>query len=232
MYNLDKYNFSTKEGFNSTLLKLRYSHLSRYFKGDSCLELGPADGEGTKILLKYFKKVVAVDGSKKLINKAKKEIKSKKVVLINSYFENLDLEEKFDTIMMAHVLEHVKNPVLVIKIATKFLKKDGIIIVDVPNALSIHRQVGVLMGMLKSEYELNKQDLSIGHKRVYNMQKLVKDITLGGLRVKNKGGIFLKPFSNAQMEKILSKKRIEAFSLMGIKFPEIAAEIYVVCSLK
>ena len=225
---LDTYKFSTKTGFNSILLGLRYKFLSKYFKGKTCLELGSADGEGTKMLLKHFDSIVAVDGSPKLVKKAKKGIKNRKVSFVISLFKDLALDEKFDTVILAHILEHVDNPVDTIKVAAKFVNDGGVLIIDVPNARSIHRQVGVLMGMLKSEYELNSADLSIGHKRVYDMNLLMRDIEKAGLSIKEKGGLFLKSFSNKQLERMLNKKGVEAFNLVGMRYPDIAAEIFVI----
>lgn len=231
MKNLDEYKFSTKEGFNSTLIKLRYDYLSKSFKGKSCLELGCADGEGTKILLNYFDRIVGVDGSERLIKKARKEIKNKKVDFVVSYFESLNLNEKFDTVFLGHILEHVEDPVRVIFSAKKFLRKKSVMLVDVPNALSVHRQVGVLMGMLSSVYSLNEADISIGHRRVYDLNKLEEDVKKAGMKVVETGGLFLKPLSNSQLEKILDKKGIVAFNEVGKRYPNIAAEIYVICSL-
>lgn len=231
MNQLDHYNFSTKEGFNATLLKLRYKELSIFFKNGSCLELGCADGEGTKMLLPHFEKIVAVDGSEKLINKAKKEITNKKVSFYVSFFEDFETDEKFDTVILAHILEHVDDPLPVLQVAKRFVKNGGVVLIDVPNALSIHRQVGVLMGMLPSEYSLNEADHSIGHQRVYDMTLLKKDIEKSGLKVVNEGGIFLKPFSNGQMESLLDKSGILAFDEMGKRYPAIAAEIYTICTV-
>lgn len=231
MNDLDQYNFSTKKGFNSVLLKLRYQEIKKYFKGKSCLELGCADGEGTKILLKHFNRVVAVDGSEKLINQAKEEIRSKKVSFIHSLFEKLELNKKFDVVILPHILEHIDNPIAILKKSKRFLKRNGVMIVDVPNAISIHRQVGVLMGMIRNEYSLNSADLSIGHKRVYDFNLLKRHIRKAGLKIINEGGVFLKPFSNAQMERLLDKKGVYAFNEVGKRYPGIAAEIYVVCKL-
>lgn len=231
MNKLDEYKFSTNTGFNSKLLELRYEHFKKFFKGKTCLELGCADGKGTKMLLKYFDEVVAVDGSEKLINQAKREIKSSKVTFITSYFENLITKKKFDVIVLAHILEHVDDPVQILKVAKKFLKKGGHMLVDVPNALSIHRQVGVLMGMIKTEYTLNDADLSIGHQRVYDLDLLKKDMKKVGLKVVNEGGIFLKPFSNAQMETLLDEKGVNAFNEVGSRYPHLSAEIFVVCTV-
>lgn len=108
------------------------------------------------------------------------------------------------------------------------LKKNGVIILDVPNSQSIHRQIGVLLGMLKRENQLNTQDKSIGHKRVYDMKILKRDVRKAGLLIKDSGGIFLKPFDNEQMGKILNEKGIAAFSKLGIRYPDISAEIYII----
>jgi 2-polyprenyl-3-methyl-5-hydroxy-6-metoxy-1,4-benzoquinol methylase len=43
--------------------------------------------------------------------------------------------------MLTHILEHVDDPVQVLKIAKKFLKEDGVLIADVPNAHSLHREL-------------------------------------------------------------------------------------------
>jgi len=231
MNNLDKLNFSTKTGFNSILIKLRYNEYKKYFKGNNCLEFGCADGEGTKILLHYFDRVVGVDGSKDLINKISHEIRDKRAEFIESYFEKFRTKEKFDFIILGHVLEHVDNPVAVIKSAKKCLKESGKMLIDVPNALSVHRQIGKLMGMLPTEYSLNETDISIGHQRVYAWKTLRRDIKKAGLKIVKEGGLFFKPFSNQQMSDLLDENGIIAFNELGKKYPEIAAEIFVICKL-
>jgi len=231
MNELDQFEFSTKDGFNSVLIKERYDTLQRFFKGDSCLELGCADGEGTKILLQNFKRVVGVDGSGRLIKQAKANIKDRKVEFVCSYFEHFKTKERFDVIYLGHILEHVDNPIIVLKDTKTFLKKDGIMIIDVPNAMSIHRQAGVLMGTLKNEYELNDADRSIGHKRVYDLGLLKKDITKAGLEVIEEGDIFIKPFPNNTMLKLINNNNLKAYSHLGAKYPEIAAEIYIICKV-
>lgn len=229
MNRLDHFRFSTKTGFNGVLLRLRYRELSRFFKGKSCLEFGAADGEGTRFLTKHFQRIVAVDGSVKQIGQLRKSVRSRKVEGVVSLFEKFNSEERFDTVLLAHILEHVADPVKTLRIARRHLKKGGVLLIDVPNALSIHRQVGVRMGMLKTEYHLNAADRSIGHRRVYDFDRLRRDVLKAGLRIKKEGGIFLKPFSNAQMEKLLNRSGIQAFSTVGKKYPELAAEIYLVC---
>lgn len=221
--------FSSKKGFNSKLIEFRYKTLSPFFNRGSCLELGCADGKGTELLLPYFRKVVAVDGSSKLIKSLRRNIKSKKLTTIVSLFEEYNPNEKFDTIIMGHILEHVKNPILILKRAKKWLKKNGIILIDVPNANSLHRQAGVKMGLLKKCTDLNESDIKVGHRRVYTIKTLQKDIKKAGLKIKKIGGVFLKPLSNKQIEDTWNKRMINAFYELGKEYPEIAAEIYAVC---
>lgn len=227
---LDSY-VSNYTNFNDWLIRQRYELLKQYFKGTTCLELGPANGEGTAYLLDAFERVVAVDGSKQAVNDLRKRFPTKKLALVHSYFEDLALDEKFDTIVLAHILEHVDNPHEILEVAKKFLKPDGIIIVDVPNGMSLHRQIGVKLGLLGKVTDLNEGDLSIGHKRVYTPETFRKEVTDAGLEIKRFGGVFIKILSNAQTEKTFNENLLGALLTIGENYPEIAAEIYIIAQL-
>jgi 2-polyprenyl-3-methyl-5-hydroxy-6-metoxy-1,4-benzoquinol methylase len=228
--NLDSY-VANYTNFNDWLIRQRYELLKRYFKGGTCLELGPANGEGTAYLLDNFARVVAVDGSQQAIDDLKKRFPTGKLECICSYFEDLAIGEKFDTIVLAHILEHVDNPDGILQVAKKFLKPDGIMIVDVPNGMSLHRQIGVEMGLLEKVTDLNEGDLSIGHKRVYTPEVFQKQITDAGLEIDRFGGVFIKILSNAQSEKTFDEKQLAALLTIGERYPDIAAEMYVIARL-
>lgn len=233
MNKLDKYEYTTTKGFVSRVgTILTYKVMKKYFYGESCIDLGCADGGGTKILLDNFKRVAVVDASKKMLEKLSKNIKSRKLHIVQSYIENLELDEKFDTIILSHILEHVEDPIRVLKVARSLAHEKSRIIIDVPNAFSLHRQAGVLLGLIKSECCLNEQDALVGHQRVYDKGKLLEDIDKANLKIIKTGGFFLKAFSNTQLEKIIdSEMMINAYSQLGEKYPDLAAEIYAVCSL-
>lgn len=232
--NLDQFRYSVAKGMNAALATIpTYNTLKRFFYGKTCVELGSGDGGGTRVLLRYFAKVVAVDGSRIMLNKLARQVKSKRLAIVHSYFENLKITEKFDTIMASHVLEHVDKPVEVLKICKKLANKNSRIIIAVPNALSLHRQMGVLLGILESEYDFSERDKMQGHQRVYNRKLLEKDVRHAGLKIIASGGFMIKCFSNAQLKKIIgnSPKHIQALSVLGEKYPDIAAEIYVICKI-
>ena len=130
---------------------------------------------------------------------------------------------------MYHILEHLKRPVASLRQVSTWMEKGGRLIVIVPNSDSIHRFIGVKLGMLKRVDELNVTDVNIGHKRVYNPARLRTTVETAGLIVKAFGGILIKPFSNKQMVSACSDKVLKAFFELGNTFPEIACEMFVVC---
>ena len=89
---------------------------------------------------------------------------------------------------------------MLLKHVKKFMTDDGIILITVPNANSIHRLVGVEMNLLKSKYELNQSDLKVGHKRVYDFEGLERDVNGASLSISGSGGYNLKMVSLSQMK--------------------------------
>jgi 2-polyprenyl-3-methyl-5-hydroxy-6-metoxy-1,4-benzoquinol methylase len=217
------------EDFNGKLMRYRLMELMHYFKGKNVLELGCADGLMTETLVKIFDRVVSVDASYKYCQEVKSRIKSNKLEVICSLFEDLVLDERFDTIIMAHILEHVNDQIQILKLAKNWLNEGGVILIDVPNANSLHRQAGVKMGLLDKCDDLNDLDKKLGHRRVYSKESLRKDVEFVNLKIITEGGVFLKPLTNSQIEKWWSKEMMDAFYELGKEFPDIAGEIYVVC---
>jgi SAM-dependent methyltransferase len=213
--------------FDFKLTELNYLSIKDFFKGDTALELGPALGHMTKYLVNDFKSLHLVEGSQDLLN----QIPSyPNVVKHHAYFEEFTTSQKFDTIIMSHVLEHIENPQFVLKHVSQWLEEDGVFIVSVPNAKSIHRLAAVEMGMLETEFTLNSRDHELGHYRVYDMNTLKDEVLNAGLKVVNEGGVFLKPLSNMQIEKNWTEEMIDGFFKLGKKFPINCAEIFVVCN--
>lgn len=54
--------------------------------------------------------------------------------------------DSFDVIILADVLEHLSNPESTLKSIRKFLKKDGFIIVSLPNVAHIYVRIKLLLG--------------------------------------------------------------------------------------
>src|SRR6185436_656679 len=96
-------------------------------------------------------------------------------------------------------------PVTLLRRIKGWLADDGVFIVGVPNARSFHRLAAVEMNLLETVYTLNDRDRAVGHYRVYDMDSLKKDAVSAGYKVEDTGGIFIKFFSNAQIEEFLNE---------------------------
>jgi hypothetical protein len=84
------------------------------------------------------------------------------------------------------------------------------------------------MGLLGAVTDLNDADRSIGHRRVYTREALVADVRRAGLEPVHVGGVYLKPLSNAQIERDWSTELQDAFHVVGERFPDLCAELLVV----
>ncbi len=224
---LDRY-IGGYTGFNDWLIRQRYALLERFYTGRRCLELGAANGEGTRFLLERFDDVVAVDGSRQAADDLVRRFPNEPLRVVCSYFEELELDEQFDTVVLAHILEHVDDPAAVLAVAKRHVAPGGVLVVDVPNAMSLHRQIGVEMGLLGAVTELNDADRSIGHRRVYTPAAFRAEIEAAGLVVEHFGGVVLKVLSNAQSEQAFDAAQLAALITVGERYPEIAAEIYAI----
>jgi 2-polyprenyl-3-methyl-5-hydroxy-6-metoxy-1,4-benzoquinol methylase len=132
---------------------------------------------------------------------------------------------------MTGVLEHLKNPVATLVNAGGMLKPGGYVIAIVPNAQSLNRRIGVVMGIIKDPYELGTADVQIGHRRFYDLQMLTKDFISAGYVIISRGGIFLKPLSNAQMMN-WNKSICDSLYIIGKELPQYCGLIYVRGAMK
>ncbi len=221
----------SEEEMEFVIINYRLDTILPNLKGPKVLEMGCSTGVMTRRLAKIFSKLTVIDGSKKYIDYVKKIVKAKYVNFIVSLFEDFKTKEKFDDIILANVLEHVKNPVFVLKKAKNWLKKQGRIHIIVPNAESLHRRIGQKMGILKELKSFSKNDVRIGHRRVYTKKSLESDIKKAGLHALKSQGIFLKPFSNSQMSK-LDKEVLDAFYEIGKELPDYCSSIYFICKTR
>jgi SAM-dependent methyltransferase len=168
--------------------------------GPKVLELGCGDGDWIPHMIKLFGHSYVVDASPKLISYVQSQY-GDNVTAYCSLFEDFSPPDgqKFNTIVATHVLEHVDDPVRVIRRCREWLTPDGVILIAVPNANSVHRQLAVLMGIQDTIYDFSPRDLEVGHQRVYDIQKMHSDISSAGFEIIFEMGLFLKILPNGMM---------------------------------
>lgn len=195
----------------------------------SVMEIGLGDGMFTSFLAEEFESVIAVDASENTIASVKRKLAGRdNITYLVSYIEQLQLKTPVANIVLSHLLEHLPDPAGSLAKMNDLLSPGGIIYVSVPNALSLHRQVAVHMGLLKTCNALNDMDRQLGHLRVYTPQLLQEHVAASGLRIISSGGSMLKPLSNAQIAQQWTDEMIDGFIKAGEQYPELCGDIYVV----
>ena len=202
--------------------------ISRHLVSGSILELGPAEGVMTQLLVQDSSDVSIVEASDKFCAVIKSQHPA--VEVNNCLFEEFHPAKKFDNIILGHVLEHVEDPVGLLTRARQWLSPGGMIFGAVPNAHSLHRQAAVAMGLLEKESSLNSADITHGHRRVFDPVTFQNVFISSGLQIHKFGGYWLKPLSNKQIEDHWTPEMIKAFIELGESYPEIAGEIYIVAA--
>lgn len=212
--------------FDRRLIRFRFETLRPHLTGSEGLELGPAEGEMTRLLLDQFTTLTVVDGSSALLAQIPE---SSRLIKVHALFEDFVPDRAFTTIVMEHILEHVDRPVDLLRRARTWLAPRGRLLAGVPNGHSIHRLAAVKMGLLSEPCALNARDRTLGHRRVYTPEGFKADLEAAGLRVVTRGGVFFKPLSNQQIESHWTEEMIRGFYELGNDFPDLAAELYAVC---
>ena len=107
--------------------------------GGSALEVGSASGTFLKMLQdRMGMKVLGIEPSPGNAVEVSKALDNDNVPIIRVSFEKVDIKsqgllELFDLAISMHVLEHVPNPVGMIRLANSLLSPEGLLCVVVPN---------------------------------------------------------------------------------------------------
>lgn len=194
--------------------------------GGSLLELGIGHGLTSNRFSRHFSRHVVIDGSASVIEQFHIQYPDCKAQVVQAYFEDFDTDERFDAIVMGFVLEHVKDPQLVLQRFKRFLAPGGRCFIAVPNGESLHRRFGYAAGLLGDLMVLGKGDLELGHERLYSLDSLSGELHATGYRVVRKEGIFLKPLTTTQLQSLqLDEKIIQGMCKVGIDYPELSCAL-------
>ena len=205
-----------------------------FFIEGNVLELGSFKGDFTERLKPFFNDITCIEASNEAVVIAQKKI-GNKITFINKTFEELDLELKYDNIILTHVLEHVDDPIALLKrINNEWLSERGRLFLVCPNANAASRQIAVKMGLISHNSAVTSSEAEHGHKRTYSLDSLESDISKSDLKIAYKSGIFFKALANFQWDKLLhtdiiSKEYLEGCFQLGKEYPDLCSSIFFVC---
>jgi 2-polyprenyl-3-methyl-5-hydroxy-6-metoxy-1,4-benzoquinol methylase len=205
-----------------------------FFLEGSLLELGSFKGDFTGRFLPYFDDVTCVEASEIAIEEARKVL-GNKAAFINATFETVMLPRRYDNIVLTHVLEHLDDPVSVLKrINDEWLTQNGRLFLVCPNANAPSRQIAVKMGLITHNSAVTQAESEHGHRRTYSLDTLERDAVAAGLRVVHRSGIFFKALANFQWDRLLqtdivSKEYLDGCFKLGLEYPDLCASIFLLC---
>lgn len=157
------------------------------------LDIGSHDGLAMiKALRKIKGKATGFDISQKAINEARKNLQKegleKRGVLVKGDSdENLPFKNgQFDSVLCIAVLEHVFDPIFLIKEINRVLKKGGALVVEVPNLAFLPRRLTLLLGgRPRTSWGYGWDG---GHLQYFTMGDLVNLLETYGFQIKTKTG--------------------------------------------
>jgi len=199
----------------------------------SLLELGLGHGYTTDIFSRRFDRHVVLEGSPAVIENFRAKYPTCRAEVVETWFETFHSDERFDVIVMGFVLEHVNEPVEILRRFRDFLAPGGRMFVAVPNAEVLNRRLGNLTGLLDDVTTLSDNDRLLGHQRYYTVDALGADVANAGCAMERVEGIYLKPFTTRQILSLqLDRKVIEGLCTVGINYPELSCGLLAEISVR
>ena len=184
------------------------------------LDLGWGSGIVAKALHAAGRSVLVVEGSKANCAAAQ----AAGIPVVRALFENYTPAPDFDCVIASFVLEHVADPIALLKRCAEWAPR---LIVVIGNAESWHRRLAVAMGLQPRLDTLSARDEAVGHYAVFDRRSMAGLLTDSGWRIMNMRGLMLKTLPNSMMVNF-DERLIRAMCEIDVR-PEDAANICFVC---
>ena len=220
-------------GFDSVLRRYMMRALDPFMPPGKALELGCYKGEVTEMLAARYADLTVIEASGDLVAAAGARLGGR-ARFVHGTFETVEVHDRYDAVFLIHTLEHLDDPVAVLRRVDGWLSDRGRLFVVVPNANAPSRQIAVQMGLIAFNSAVTDAERAHGHRKTYSLDTLEREVRDGGLRIVHRGGVFFKPLANYQFDRlaggdVISDEYLEGCYRLGMHYPDLCASIYVVC---
>lgn len=204
-----------------------------FVRDGSVLELGSHKGNFTRRLLQFSSDITCVEASDVAMREAQHNLPQ--LSYFNAMFEQVQLPRRYDNVVLTHVLEHLDDPVGVMRrVNDEWLAESGRFFLVCPNANAPSRQIAVKMGLISHNAAVTPAEAEHGHRCTYSLDTLERDAVQAGLKVIYRTGIFFKALANFQWDRLLqtdivSPQYLEGCYQLGQVYPDLCASIFLVC---
>lgn len=110
-----------------------FDFVSKIQNPRNVLEIGCGAGGILAVFKENGANVIGLDFDDDYLNEARNH----DIKVIKGSTEVLDIDQKFDVIILSHLLEHIVNPYDFLQDVKRFLSKDGLIYIEVPSINSV-----------------------------------------------------------------------------------------------
>ena len=196
------------------------SGLANFIQKD-VLDVGSGKGSNLPFYLKVktLSRIICLEPNKKLFLDLRnnKRLNKKKIIIKNIKLSQLNSKKKFNTIIYADVLEHIKYDLKEIQLAAKYLKKNGRLIILCP----------------AHNFLFTSFDKNVGHFRRYN-KKMFKNLRVKNAKIEkiyylDSLGFFLSFLNKFFLKRNPKKKEIKFWDNMVVPISKITD--YLLCNL-
>ena len=139
-----------------------FEEISSNLIGNEILELGCSTGLSTKLLSDLGLNITVVEGSQFNIQQTKKNFDlSEKVEFHLSLWNNFSTSHKFSDILLVDSLQFIEKKERLLNKYKKILAKNGLFHIVIPNSNSLHRHIGLEMGIINSLTDQSDRDIAV-----------------------------------------------------------------------
>lgn len=165
---------------------------------------------------------------------AKRNLDDKVEIFPNFFEDSIEAvdSKQYDLIIISALIHEIGDLNSFFLRLKELVKPGTVVHIDVPNGNSLHRLLAVEMGLIQSQMEMSDFNIQFQQNRVFDVDSLEKLVTGYDFEVIEKGSYFIKPFTHAQMQKMMDNNIIDTKVLDGFynlikHFPGLGSEIYI-----
>jgi predicted TPR repeat methyltransferase len=171
-------NVYTFKDFEGSSHRILLDLIRRHAKpGGTLLDLGAAGGELGAAVRAHFSRTIGFEYNVDCAGELHGRFDS---IVIADLERVKQLPSNVDAIVLADVLEHLRNPASALKLVRAALKDDGYVFLSVPNIANITIRLGLLFGIF--EYH-DRGILDHTHLRFYTLRTFKREVEKAGFRV-------------------------------------------------
>lgn len=155
------------------------------------------------------------------------------VTVVEGYIEQCAARlPVFDMVVVSCLLHEVPDPQALLGAVKAVCGRATDLHVNVPNAQSLHRLLAVAMGLIPAPDALSSTQQRMQQRFTYDADSLDAELARAGFAVCDRGPIFVKPFTHAQMQRLvddgfMTPQMLDGLDRLAQSLPGLGSEIWV-----